>query len=115
MDHPSDVSTTTLQSSIEKLFGISNLATTLSYQIREVATVIIGCIQELNPTVTPKGRAEDIEIMGQMTVQELRQVVNLENTRQGLIAQWREAEAQKQQLIDQARTRIADQGGPDHA
>lgn len=42
MDYPDTSSNTTLQTSLEKLFGISNLATTLSLQIREVATVITG-------------------------------------------------------------------------
>lgn len=106
MDHPNDVSATTLQSSIEKLFGISNLATTLSYQIRETATVIIGCIQEINPTITPKGIGEDIEIMGQMTPQELMQMANLEHTRAGLISSWRQVEREKGDIVRQVKSRI---------
>ncbi|MEW5804933.1 MAG: hypothetical protein AB1847_22840 [bacterium] len=106
MDHPSDVSSTMLTNSIEKLFGISNLATTLSLQIREVATVIIGCIQEIDPTVTPISMAVDFDIMGQMTPKELMQIANIENTRGGLISTWRNLEAEKAKVIEAAKARI---------
>jgi hypothetical protein len=112
MDHPNDASNNNvLQSNIEKLFGISNLATTLSLQIREVATVIVGCIQELDPTITPTGgEADDFGIMGQMTPKELMHMANLEHTKAGLIASWKHVESEKQKVIQQAKTRIKGAG-----
>lgn len=116
MDYPSDASTSnTLQTSIEKLFGISSLATTLSLQIREVATVITGCIQELDPTLSPDVAAvDDFSIMGQMTPKELLQMANLEHTRAGLIASWKHVESLKQDLVKAAKARIDQQGGDDN-
>lgn len=112
MDHPNDASSSNvLQTSLEKLFGISNLATTLSLQIREVATVIVGCIQELDPTITPDDAAvDDFDIMGQMTPKEFMQMANLEHTRAGLIASWKHVESEKQKVIQQAKTRIEEAG-----
>jgi hypothetical protein len=90
MDHPSDASSSnTLQTSIEKLFGLSSLATTLSLQLKEVTSSLVEAIQE--PIKVP----DDFSIMGRMTTEELMRMSNIEYLRANLMENWKRLETEK--------------------
>jgi hypothetical protein len=108
MGTPNDASSsTTIQSCIGKLFAIENVVTYLGYQLKEVSTCLVGVSHGMN---TERVKAEDLALMDKMTTDELRQMANIEHTRRGLIDEWRKVEELKRVIIDQAKTRITDQG-----
>lgn len=108
MGTPNDSSSsTTIQCCIGKLFAIENIVTYLGYQLKEVSTCLVGATQGMDPE---RVKADDLALMDKMTTDELRQMANVEHTRRGLINEWRKVEELKRVIIDQAKTRITDQG-----
>lgn len=108
MDYPNDVSST-LQRSLDDLFGVVNLATILAVRLREAATVILGNLQEIDDPALMR-QSDGFDIIDQMTPKELMDLANVEDERHKLRDAWRRIENEKQGIIHQARTRVADAG-----
>jgi hypothetical protein len=99
-----------VQRSLDDLFGVVNLATILAVRLREAATVILGNLQEIDDPALMGGQTEGFDIIDRMTPKELMFLAGVEDERHKLRDAWRRIENEKQGIIHQARTRIADQG-----
>ncbi|MDQ1275071.1 MAG: hypothetical protein QG610_644 [Euryarchaeota archaeon] len=106
MEHSSSIpNTASFQTGIEKLIQIGHSATDLCCKIQEVIATLTGGVE------SELFAADDQGITDKLTSAELMEIVNLETTRQALMKSWRYVEGRKAKIIEQATTRIADQGG----
>ena len=103
--NPSDCTTiNALRSGIEKLFHVQNMATYLSCQVGEAIKTLTGAVQQEPATDMEGVSISDLNV--KLTVSELAELANLENTRQAVMGSCKYIEKRKQQIIGQAKARI---------
>lgn len=102
---------TGLRDCIAKFFNISNLVSHLSSQVNNVSDCLIKTVNKVD---IKKIEIEDLALMDLMESDELRRMANIEHERRAVMDTWRALEAQKRQIVELAKNRIAaGQGGND--